>query len=191
MTFFKKSEIKNYADRKIRSRSFTAASTILRESELLHTNGKSYDIFLSHSSKDADIVLGVKAFLEDQGYAVYVDWLEDTQLDRTRVTPETADILRSRMRVCSSLIFVATENASSSKWMPWELGYFDGYRENMISIFPVLEDWKNTFDGQEYLGLYPVVEAVHTNYGKSYIVRRKSSSRSTDLSKFVKGQAII
>lgn len=30
------------------------------------------------------------------------------------------------MRQCKSLFFVTTTNATNSKWMPWECGYFDG-----------------------------------------------------------------
>ncbi|HJV74900.1 MAG TPA: toll/interleukin-1 receptor domain-containing protein [Noviherbaspirillum sp.] len=189
MPFFKRSDIRQYAMQHSARRNFKAANQILRESETAHYTGKTYDVFLSHSVKDAEIVLGVKEFLEQQKFTVYVDWLEDTQLDRSNVTPATADILRKRMKSCSSLIFIATENASTSKWMPWELGYFDGYRENAVAIFPVIEDWQHSFDGQEYLGLYPVIEKSNSGYGTSYTVRRKNSSYSQDLARFTRGQA--
>lgn len=34
---------------------------------------KNYDVFLSHSIRDTDIILGVKGIIEDLGYTVYVD----------------------------------------------------------------------------------------------------------------------
>ena len=37
---------------------------------------KIYDIFLSHSSSDAEIVAGLKLEIEDLGFSVYVDWIE-------------------------------------------------------------------------------------------------------------------
>lgn len=191
MAFLKKSSIKQYAANYINRRPQVTARSIANESEKLHYSGKTYDVFLSHSVKDAEIVIGVKAFLEEQGNSVYVDWLEDSELDRTKVTPENAEILRLRMKACSSLIFIATDNASGSKWMPWELGYFDGFRANSVAVLPVLEDWQNSFDGQEYLGLYPVIEQVAVNNKLSYVAHKKNSTRNAELGKFAKGQAIF
>ena len=117
-----------------------------------------YDVFLSHSIRDPELVLGAKQILEELGHTVYVDWIEDPQLDRGSVNRDTADILRTRMTCCASLLYLHTENAPSSKWMPWELGYFDGHN-GKVAILPVIGDGdKDQFNGQEYLGLYPYVD---------------------------------
>jgi hypothetical protein len=118
---------------------------------------KRYDIFLSHSSQDARIIWGIKNELEARGNSVYVDWIDDAQLDRSRVTKETANLLRQRMKRCSSLIYVFTSNAKQSKWMPWELGYFDGFR-GKVAVLPVLDSMTDTYIGVEFVGLYPVVK---------------------------------
>ena len=68
---------------------------------------KQYDIFLSHSHDDAELILGVKKLIEDLGLTVYVDWIEDAKLDRSKVTRQTGALLRARMRSCSSLIICA------------------------------------------------------------------------------------
>lgn len=47
--------------------------------------GERFDIFLSHSIKDRELVYGVKVLLEEMHYSVYVDWVDDEQLDRERV----------------------------------------------------------------------------------------------------------
>lgn len=189
MAFLKKSDVRPYASRQFYRRpSGTTAGSILNESERQHYVGKRYDVFLSHAVRDAEIVLGVKGLLEEKGLAVYVDWLEDTQLDRSRVTPETADLLRNRMRACSSLIYIATDNASSSKWMPWELGYFDGYRNNAVAILPVLDDWKTSFVGQEYLGIYPVMEELLNTMGeKSLFTYSPIARKHVNVQSFAKG----
>jgi hypothetical protein len=116
-----------------------------------------YDIFLSHSSKDAQIILGILDSLNDLGYKVYVDWVDDPQLDRGNVTKATANTLRTRMIQSKSLLYATTQNASSSKWMPWELGYMDG-KKDRAAILPVFETESSsslTYKGQEYLGIYP------------------------------------
>ena len=117
-----------------------------------------FDIFLSHSVKDAELVLGVVRILEDMGQKVYVDWVVDQQLSRNSVTKETAETLRNRMKQSSKLLYLATDNASSSKWMPWELGYFDGLRSGNVAILPLVEYSFSSFKGQEYLSLYPALD---------------------------------
>jgi hypothetical protein len=119
-----------------------------------------FDVFLSHSRLDADIIAGVKSLLEARGLSVYVDWIEDPQLDRSRVTPGTAKVLRVRMQHSKSLIFATSESSSSSKWMPWELGYFDGSKPGHIAILPLVKTEGSGFVGQEYLGLYPLIEDI-------------------------------
>lgn len=83
-----------------------------------------FDVFLSHSSEDAEVIVGVKALLEAEGLSVYVDWLEDPQLDRTRVTPTTAELLRARMNNCGYLVYASSRASSSSRWMPLGAGLF-------------------------------------------------------------------
>lgn len=116
-----------------------------------------YDIFLSHSSRDAQIILGILEKLNNLGYSVYVDWVEDPQLDRNNVTKKTANTLRLRMKQSKSLLYATTEHASNSKWMPWELGYMDGQKDK-ASILPIFEtevSSSDSYKGQEYLGVYP------------------------------------
>ena len=101
------------------------AETLLKESARFTRDA--YDVFLSHSKMDANLVLGAKHILEAKGYTVYVDWIDDPQLDRSRVNRRTADTLRRRMRRCKLMFYLHTKNASLSKWCPWELGYFGGF----------------------------------------------------------------
>ena len=133
-----------------------SAGTILNERILAKANVEQFDIFLSHSLTDQNLILGIWLSLEDMGYEVYVDWIHDRQLSRDNVTKETAQVLRRRMRGSKSLLFVTTANSSSSKWMPWELGYKDG-QNNHAAILPVSQNDANSYSGQEYLGIYPYI----------------------------------
>lgn len=120
-----------------------------------NTKIREYDIFLSHSSLDKKLVLTLVDLFNEAGYSVYVDWIEDTQLDRSNVNKDTAQTLRSRMNHSKGLAYVATSNSTNSKWCPWELGYFDGKKNSRCCILPIMES--NTFQGREYLGLYPYI----------------------------------
>ena len=112
---------------------------------------------MSHSSSDARHVAGLKLLLEDVGHTVYVDWIEDPELDRSKVTKENAAVLKDRMNHCKSLLYAFSENAAQSTWMPWELGYFDGIK-GYVAVVPILKKSNGSFIGNEYLGLYPYVD---------------------------------
>ena len=121
---------------------------------------KEYDIFLSHSFQDAETIYLLYAYLKSLGWSVYVDWIEDTQLDRQNVTRSTAELLRIQMKRSKTLIYASSSASKDSKWMPWELGFFDGYKPKKIAILPITSD-SNKYEnyiGVEYLSLYPYIE---------------------------------
>jgi hypothetical protein len=144
---------------------------LLKESRTFSAD-KTFDVFLSHSYADVTVssadLLGLKFFMEDLGVSVYVDWIEDTALDRSQVSPATAATLKTRMRSCKSLLFAVSARTADSKWMPWELGFFDG-SQKPVAIAPLVEGVERVFQGQEYLGLYPYVSVEKTDFGASML----------------------
>lgn len=167
MALFTESSVRQRAQAEVRKSGVVKnANQLVLEAYASYTPSKIYDIFLSHSIRDAELILGMKAIFEDLGYSVYVDWIEDPQMDRSKVTAATADQLRQRMGSSKSLFFVTTSNAESSRWMPWECGFFDGKKEK-VAIVPIQAKStnNNSYSGQEYLGLYP------------YIVKQQSTSK--------------
>lgn len=162
------------------------AQEIIKESSALYYTTKSYDIFLSHSIRDANLILGMKGTLEDLGYSVYVDWIDDPQMDRSKVTAQTADKLRQRMDSSSSLFYITTTNTDSSKWMPWECGYFDGHKEK-VAIIPIeKQSSSNNFIGQEYLGLYPYAVQARSSKNVEMLWIHKSNTQYVAYDDWVK-----
>lgn len=159
MALFTRNEIRAKASYLSKS-----ASIILAENYTSFSKTASYDIFLSHSYLDADEILGLKLAIEELGYNVYVDWIVDRQLNRSNVNKETAAIIRTRMENCKSLFFATSNNSTESKWMPWELGYFDGIKKK-VAILPIADNVTFEYKGQEYLGLYPYVMKAKTQGG--------------------------
>jgi hypothetical protein len=135
-----------------------SASAILESAVAEFDPHEVHDIFLSHAKLDEMVVAGARRILRAHGFSVYVDWIEDAQLDRRRVTPETARILRRRMKACRSLLYAASINSSDSRWMPWECGFFDGHK-GRCAILPLTDRPQSTFVGIEYMGLYPYVSS--------------------------------
>ena len=138
----------------------TNFSEILNESKT-PSDSKKFDIFLSHSFNDRDIILGLRQSIVDKGFSVYVDWIEDAQLDRNNVSRETVEIIRKRMNNCKSLIYAFSDNAKESTWMPWELGFMDGIKEKKVAIMQINESNNANsiiYERREYLSIYYVVD---------------------------------
>ena len=139
-------------ERSIRKVRLFSVEDVLTEGRIVDST-KEYDIFLSHSSKDKELIAGLKLILNDLGYTVYVDW-SDGKLNPNEVTPDTAKVLRDRMKQCKSLIYAFSENASNSKWMPWELGYFDALKNSRVAVLPISKTTQYSYKGTEYVGVY-------------------------------------
>ena len=113
-------------------------------------------VFLSHSHKDKDLVLGLVRFLGMLGIRVYVDWNDSSM---PRVTDRTtAEKLKDKIHECDLVLVMATKNGVESRWVPWEVGIADKDKgEERILIWPV-EDPTHQYKGNEYLQLYRTIE---------------------------------
>ena len=123
---------------------------------------ENYDIFLSHSIEDDRIVYELKMDLQNKGFSVYIDWIDDPELDRSNVTVATANKLRRRIRSCKSVVYALSELSKKSSWVQWELGYADGQKNGRVGILPIMDTIMRDrrFYRQEYLGLYPYIDGT-------------------------------
>ena len=108
--------------------------------------------FLSHSSKDDDLVIGATTVLENHGGAVYVDEVDPAMPPYTN--EETANLLKQRIAQTRRFVLLASPNSKDSRWVPWELGIADGEKGlDQIALFPA-SDTNDGWANWEYLGLY-------------------------------------
>jgi len=150
---------------------------------------RNYDVFLSHSYLDKVQVFALIKLFNIHHFSVYVDWIEDKQLDRNSVNEKTADLLRNRMKQSRSLSYLTTKNITNSKWCPWELGYFDGLKQSKCCILPVME-YGGKFNGQEYLGLYPYLEYASlagVDTGCNFYICNQSRTKFIKLRDWING----
>ncbi|WP_313157064.1 toll/interleukin-1 receptor domain-containing protein [Sphingobacterium multivorum] len=152
MRYFNKVELRSIPKEKV---ILAGLERMINESQI----DEQFDIFLSHSYLDQDIVYALYTDLTKRGFKVYVDWLIDPDLNRDLVTKKTAEIIRTRLNHSKSLIIAISENSAISKWIPWELGFVDG-NCGKCCVLPIMEkeDSKNIFHGREYLKLYPQIK---------------------------------
>lgn len=175
------------ADRRQRLRESTDLghrNLLMKAAALSH-----YDIFLSHSFRDKDLILGIAELFETFDYTVYLDWREDSRLDRATVNRETANTLKRRMSNSSALFFVPTDHAIESKWMPWELGFMDG-KNGKAAVFPVtqVDSGSSDYRGQEYLGIYPYATVGKNRAGDDRIWIRQDRLTSVTFERWLKGE---
>lgn len=87
---------------------------------------KEYDFFISHSSMDYKAVQILIRELNKNGKDVYCDWINDIDyLKRNLVGGATKAVIEKRLEQSKSLLFVKSENSELSKWVKYELNYFD------------------------------------------------------------------
>lgn len=110
--------------------------------------------FLSHSSKDDDLVMGAVLVLENHGASVYLDKIDPELPPYTN--KDTAAKLKERIDQTRKFVLLASKNSQESKWVPWELGVADGYKTvRNIALFPAVDQADQTaWTTWEYLGLY-------------------------------------
>jgi len=173
--FTKKKLIETYQiEKSRRDTKMFSERTVLNENTAISQYRDSFDIFLSHNSLDKKLLSGLVLNLEKMGYSVYVDW-QDARLNPNKVSSETAEILRSTMGKCDNLIFAFSENSINSRWMPWELGYFDALSDSKVAVLPIAEEMAFSYVGVEYLGLYNYVK-YRTEKGKDKLLLCKQNT---------------
>jgi len=145
--YITKAELRNFANQLPDSE-----RTQLRK--LAESRSPMNSTFLSHSSKDDDLVVGATRVLTNHGASVYIDKVDPSMPPYT--TKETAEKLKTRIRQASKFVLLASENSKESKWVPWELGVADGNKGlGNIALFPAAETSTDTaWTKWEYMGLY-------------------------------------
>jgi len=165
MALLSREELKLKAQKKFGYFAKSESSKILNESVRTFSITKAYDIFLSHSYLDSDEIEALKEEFEERGFSVYVDWIEDKHLNRESVTIETAKTIKQRLKTCKTLVYAFSINTPNSKWMTWELGYFDGFN-GQVAVLPLTDKSSNreSYKGIEFVGIYPYITKTKSKF---------------------------
>lgn len=115
---------------------------------------KSFDYFISHSSKDSKEVQKLIYVENQQGKNIFYDWINDIDyLKRHLLCTATLKVIGERMKQSKALIFVQSENSLKSIWCKYELNYFHALNRpiyvidkesiinNLFSLSHLSDDW--------------------------------------------------
>lgn len=145
--------------------------------------------FLSHSSKDEDLVVGAIRILEGHGAIVYIDKIDPELPPYTNT--KTAATLKKRIEQTNKFVLLATKNSKASNWVPWELGIADGKKSlDRIALFPAVDDPEDTsWTTWEYMGLYKriVWGKIKGREQSVWMVWDHKDNTATTLSKWLRG----
>jgi len=147
MQFVTRAQLRSFAASKT-----TSEQASIRKSAASRTLAGS--TFLSHSSKDEDLVVGATIVLENHGARVYTDEIDPEMPPYT--SEKTARLLKSRINQTKRFVLLTSKNSKESRWVPWELGIADGYKGlYKIALFPSSDNANDmSWASWEYLGLY-------------------------------------
>ncbi|MBQ3719654.1 MAG: toll/interleukin-1 receptor domain-containing protein [Fibrobacter sp.] len=96
---------------------------------------KTFDYFISHSSKDSSNVQKLIEYENSKGKNVFCDWINDVDyLKRNLVCKETLNVIEQRLNASDALLFVKSENSAKSVWCNYELNYFYELKKPMLVI---------------------------------------------------------
>lgn len=119
---------------------------------------KNYDLFLSHSSNDKELLIRIKSILNSLNFNVYVDWINDKEsLKRSLTNTDTAQVIIERLKSSNGLMFIYTEDSLNSLWTPWEIGYFHSLKGKICIYYPHDVDENNI---PAYINMYPKAKMI-------------------------------
>lgn len=129
-----------------------------------------FDIYLTHDRIELNVMEGIYYALTENKLKVYADW----QMRILNVGGEVAagECAKARrlMRQSSSLIYVTCETPVASAWLPWQLGFMDGYTGKCAVLPLVDKPAQNTFTAD-----YPIVKkAQQSEIDKWFLVQSQS-----------------
>ena len=96
---------------------------------------KSYDYFISHSSKDSSSVQILIEHENGERKNVFCDWICDADyLKRHLLCEATLSVLKERLRQSKAILFVDSPNSRKSVWCRYELNFFASLKKPIYVI---------------------------------------------------------
>lgn len=141
--------------------------SIFKETRAEHNTENKIGIYLCYCPKDKELLKQVITFFKGMEISVYLDWMDATIQEV--MDSVTAVTVKSKILGCNKFILVATNDLISSKWCNWELGVGDTLKQiyDNLAILPLAEN-NGSWHGNDYLKIYPRIEAVGKNGNEIY-----------------------
>ena len=128
-----------------------------------------YNVFISHSVTDLNIVYQFKHWLEVNAISV---WVADTQPQMGVSLPLK---ISNGINQCDSVIAILTQNGERSAWVNQEIGYAKARGKLVIPVVEPGVDPKGFVAGVEYTTFQPSDPVKAITSIVNYLIRLKTS----------------
>ncbi|WP_062052828.1 toll/interleukin-1 receptor domain-containing protein [Aquimarina longa] len=121
-------------------------------------------LFLSYKYDELEELDSAINFLKGFRILIHVDYiLEEITSEDKMVTKRIQEQIEDKIKKSRKFIFIATENAISSKHCKWQIRYANTQKSiDHIAILPIREDYAD-YSGKEYLQKYPYIQKNEMN----------------------------
>ncbi len=138
-------------------------------------------VFLSHKKTDRSDAISIASYLKNRGVICYVDEFDPTLQNTNDITKSIMD----RVRACSHLMAVVSENTNDSWWVPFEIGVASeidkricSYKIRSVSLPEYLEKWpilRTSTHLDKFIQHYKNDNTVQLNEGRTYAATIRSA----------------
>lgn len=124
-------------------------------------------VFISYRHKDRETALVVDYIMKQNGIKTYLDVLDS----QSQTTDQITEVITARMKDCTHLIAVVSENTEGSWWVPFEIGEAT-IIDNRIATFQ-----KDNVSLPDYLKKWPKMKTTEhlSQFAIAYKSDRKPS----------------
>ncbi|WP_281989087.1 hypothetical protein [Aquimarina aggregata] len=128
-------------------------------------------VFIFHKHDELEELDSAINFLSNFDILLAADWIEANMFDDTSTAAVKLvhQAIKNKIKEHKKFIFLATEDAITSKLGKWVLGQLHGLKDmEHIAIFPIRGDYSD-YGGEEYLDKYPYIHEIEAEiYGVRY-----------------------
>ena len=131
-------------------------------------------VFISHKKADRSDAINIAAYLKSRGVICYVDEFDPSLQNTDDITKAIMD----RVKACSHLMAVVSENTNDSWWVPFEIGVASevdkricSYKLRSVMLPEYLEKWpvlRTNTHLDKFIQHYKNDNTVQLNEGRSY-----------------------
>ena len=154
------------------ARYFSAARTESLTLQAARTRDLTWDVFVSHTTKDDDLAEEVAKCIRSFGLTA---WVDSDHLERKHDGPSMASQIQGVIRRSYCLLAVVTSATSESWWVPFEIGvasdrdrYLSTYGDPRVSLPSFLSAWPRVRDHDELHSWCEVVKDKQATYRPTF-----------------------
>jgi hypothetical protein len=131
-------------------------------------------VFISHSTKDTEIVYTLYGILKQVGATVHVS--------ERLVTPglEIQDKIRSLIASSDVVVAVLSAEGAKSQWVNWELGTANALNKPIIPVLGEGVEAPRSLEGREYIRVSRTNPSIAYQNLASYVQRLKTEKERNE-----------